>query len=66
MRTQPWGVTYGDNKVYFYGRRLLNYETFPHIIYNLATGGVSFMKSVNEYYKREYEAVPKLNVEEKR
>lgn len=66
MRTQPWGVTYGDNKVYFYGRRLLNYETFPHMIYNLTTGGVSFMKSVNEYYKREYEAVPKLNVEEKR
>ena len=67
LHSEPWGITDGvENRVYFYGRKLLKYEVFSHLIYNINTGKVSVMKVVDEKFKREYEKVPELKVEEKK
>lgn len=64
MKTLPWGFTKGDGDVYFYGRKLLAYETFPYPIYNIETGEITYMKRIDDQYKRGTEVVPELKVEE--
>lgn len=67
MNTLPWGFTYKDNSsIFFYGRKLLDYETFPYPIYNIETGEKTYMKSINEQYERCPEIIPELNVEDKK
>ena len=67
LNTLPWGFTYGnDGCIYFYGRKLLAYETFPYPIYNIETGEKTYMKSVNEQYERGPEIIPELNVDDKK
>lgn len=67
MNSLPWGFTYGnDSSIYFYGRKLLAYETFPYPIYNIETGEKTYMKSVTEQYERGHEIIQTLNVEEKK
>lgn len=66
MNTMPIGVTCGnDSPVYFFGRKLLEYETFPYQIYNLETGEKSYMKIIDEKYRRGPEIIPELNVGKK-
>lgn len=62
LRTLPWGFTSGDKEIYFYGRKLLSYETFPYPIYNINTGEISYMKKIDEHYRRGSENVPELKV----
>ena len=65
MKILPWGFRYGkDTSIYFYGRKILDYETFPYPIFNLETHDITYMKVVDKQYKRGPEKVPALNVEE--
>lgn len=67
MNILPWGFTFGnDSSIYFNGRKLLAYETFPYPIYNIETGERTYMKTVNEQYERGPEMIPELNVKDKR
>lgn len=56
MSVLPYGLLEedagGTPSIYYFGRRLMNYETFPYPIYNPSTGETTYMKSVTEAFRR--------------
>ena len=61
MRTLPIGVkSRTDNTIYYYGRPLLTYETFPYPIWDLDQKKMCYMKEVVPEFAREHEEVEPL------
>lgn len=63
MSVLPYGLMDNDNpeNIYYMGRKLMNYETFPYPIYNLTTHKVLYMKEIGERFKRSGQEIDKLN-----
>lgn len=63
MSTLPYGIIEDNNldSIYYMGRKLMNYETFPYPIYNLETHEISYMKETAEAFKRSQQEIHKLN-----
>ena len=62
MATLPIGFkSKKDGTIYYYGRPLLNYETFPYPIYDFDRKGFVYMKEISPEYKREHETTQPLN-----
>ena len=47
--------------IYYMGRKLMNYETFPYPIYNLVGHDVFYMKETKEEFKRSDQEIAKLS-----
>ena len=62
MKVMPIGFFYPEEKrIYYYGRPLLKYETFPYPIYNLVEHDVFYMKETKEEFKRFDQEIAKLS-----
>lgn len=62
MSTLPYGIIEEDNQDIFYmGRKLMNYETFPYPIYNLQTHSVTYMKGIKEEFIRSNHEIKELD-----
>lgn len=63
MSTLPYAIMEDNNpeNMYYMGRKLMNYETFPFPIYNLQKHEVFFMKETKEEFKRKSQEIKKLN-----
>lgn len=56
MRVLPIGFkSKKDNTIYYYGRPLLKYETFPFPIYDFSKKGFVYMKETSSQFKREHD-----------
>lgn len=62
MSTLPYGIIEENNQEIFYmGRKLMNYETFPYPIYNLQTHSVTYMKGIKEEFIRSNHEIKELD-----
>lgn len=65
MRVLPWGFVQTDSAgskiITYYGRPLLDYETFPYPMYDLNTGETKYMKETIAEFKRQNEHTKPLN-----
>ena len=50
-----------DSNIYYFGRPLLSYETFPYPIMEIETKRIKYMKMTNEEFERKKENVGPLN-----
>ncbi|MDY6372736.1 MAG: hypothetical protein SPL12_10655 [Bacteroidales bacterium] len=61
MRVLPIGFkSKTDNTIYYYGRPLMKYETFPFPIYDFEKKGFVYMKETTETFKREHDEPKEL------
>ena len=63
MSILPYAIMEDGNpeSIYYMGRKLMNYETFPYPIYNLQNHEVFFMKGTKEEFKRKGQEIKELN-----
>ena len=65
LRVLPYGIyqtkTNGDKDLSFYGRSLMNYETFPYPIYNMDTHQIGYMKEISDEFRRDSEDIRPLD-----
>ena len=61
MKVLPLGF-YSAKKeeIYYFGRTLLNYETFPYPIYDMDTKQIKYMKTTVDEFKRSHEETKPL------
>lgn len=63
MSILPYAIMEDNNpeSIYYMGRKLMNYETFPYPIYNLVGHDVFYMKETKEEFKRSDQEIAKLS-----
>lgn len=63
MSTLSYAVMEDNNpeNIYYMGRKLMNYETFPYPIYDLKSHESFYMKETKEEFKRKDQEIKKLN-----
>lgn len=63
MSVLPYAIMEDNNpeSIYYMGRKLMNYETFPYPIYNLVEHNVFYMKETKEEFKRSNQEIAKLS-----
>lgn len=63
MSVLPYAIMEDNNpeSIYYMGRKLMNYETFPYPIYNIAKHDVFYMKETKEEFKRSEQEITKLS-----
>lgn len=67
MRVLPIGFFYPDTKrIYYYGRPLLRYETFPYPIYDMGDKRFKYMKVNSEEFELVHEETKELTKFKKR
>lgn len=70
MRVLPWGFIHtkenGTRFITYYGRPLLEYETFPYPMYDLQSGEVKYMKGIYTDFERHNERAKPLEMFRKR
>lgn len=67
MKVLPIGFFYPETKrIYYYGRPLLKYETFPYPIYDMGDKQFKFMKVTSDYFELVHEETKELTKFKKR
>lgn len=67
MRVLPIGFFYpNDKRIYYYGRPLLKYETFPYPIYDVEEKVFKYMKVTSDQFELVHEEIQKLKKFKKR
>lgn len=61
MRVLPYGFIDKDRQIYYFGRPLMHYETFPYPMIDLRTGEQRYMKEINEEFIRKPEPPKSLD-----
>ena len=63
MSILPYAIMEDNNpeNIYYMGRKLMNYETFPYPIYNVERHETFFMKETKEEFKRSEQEIAKLS-----